>query len=257
MLLLALGVVSLLWAVQERRFYRRALEEDVAPPGRPVDPAASWEKKMALVRRNELFNWVVAISVTAILGGFVWVGTSYYASLRAAASNPDPPEVTVPRRSYPGTGEAAVLRWEARYPGGRLWTAVADGGYVLFRATRGHFDEYFLYGPAGNLIWQGERVDSGPAPRAAIGHRDGNAALAVEEPDGSARFRVFAQDGRVIGESLLPRFPADSDRAFHAIKSSSGGINERWTSPDGQWRALVDLGLSGARVQVFGPVPTP
>ncbi|MDP2871003.1 MAG: hypothetical protein Q8P31_00440 [Bacillota bacterium] len=261
LLLLALAAVILLWALAERQFKRRFLA--AMGPVRPGDVAEQmpWDRKMAIIRRHELLNWAVAFSLLAILGGFVTVCHGYYVTLM---ENTDPPQFVAARGSVAGPAPATVLRWSAWFPGGRMWPVVEDGGFVLVRAVRGRYDQYFLFSPTGEVIWSGERVPYGPAPRTAIApgaeEGEGCVQIAVEDAAGGATLLVLEAGGAVRREERLDTYPDhDSDSVFFSPKSRDGVMRTRPASPDGRWlvdsRLLPSLSLIISRLNFYGPGP--
>lgn len=281
LLLLALVAVVLFWAVAERYFKRRfrAMTTPVGPGGAAAQ--IPWEQKIAVVRRHELLNWGVAFALIAILTGFVFVGHAHYVSV---IEDTAPPQVVPAGREVSGPAADTVLYWSARFPGGRMWPAVEDGGYVLVRAIRGRYDQYLLFAPTGALMWSGERVAYGPAPRVAVrswpegegeGRGEGEAedeggvsdgqlppgvvAIAVEDPaGGGARLLVFGPDGLVRYDEPLHAYP-DGDAAFFSIKTAGGELRSRPASPDGRWlvdsRLLPSVSFITSHLHLFGPRP--
>jgi hypothetical protein len=261
LLFVALGAVILLWALAERQFKRRFLAMTMpVRPGEQVDQM-TWDQKMVIVRRHELLNWGVAFALLLVLGGFVTLGHSHYVAIMR---NTDPPLLTRAGPNVAGAVPGTVVYWSARFPGGRMWPAVEDGGYTLVRAVRGRQDQYLLFAPTGDLLWSGERVSDGPAPRVAIGaggeDHQGCAVLAIEQPDGSARLLVIADEGTVRRQWHIAVYPLDDDSSLFSLKTSEPRMRSRDTSPDGLWmvssRLLPSLSLISSHLNLFGPPPS-
>lgn len=265
LLFLALVAVVLFWALSERYFKRRF--HTMLAPIHPGDVAAqiSWEQKMAIVRRHEAVNWCVALVLIAIVTGFIFTGHGYYVEVMGDTS---PPQVTPAAGGVvPGPVAGSVLYWTARLPGGRMWPAVEDGGFVLVRAIRGASDQYLLFASTGALIWEGDKVAYGPAPRAAVAswaaidgtggtHQSGRSVAIAVETAAGAHLIVLSEDGKLLRDERLVAYP-DDDQSFFSIKTAEGALRSRMASPDGRWLAstklLPSISFIMSHLNLFGP----
>ncbi len=209
---------------------------------------------MQVRKAYDRMNLVTALAVVIMLGVTVWCGYQQYAALFEDGS---PPAITLPSRDDAAAQGAPALYWIADYPGGRLYPAAADGGYVLFRAIRGKYDQYLLFSSSGDLLWQGERRYRSPAPRTAIRTGADEVFLAIEtEPQGAAVL-AFSAGGTTRAEAPLKAFPGDDDESWFAIKTSDRDTRSRPLSPDGKWyveyRIRIARGWLGSRLRLFGP----